>query len=99
MLVVDALTKMSTLGVPQQALWERWGASPPEIQRWTEMLVIAQQQQAQMDATALLADSYRKSAGSGGGGTAGGPGPGGAAQPRTPSQNGSGSSAPAPAGR
>lgn len=59
--VVDALTKMSTLGVPMQALWERWGASPPEIQRWTQMQVEYQQQQAQMDATALLADSYRKS--------------------------------------
>jgi hypothetical protein len=32
--LVDALVKMSTLGVPQEALWERWGASPLEIQRW-----------------------------------------------------------------
>lgn len=35
--LVDALVKMSTLGVPREALWERWGASPQEIQRWTEM--------------------------------------------------------------
>jgi len=70
--VVDALTKMSTLGVPMQALWERWGASPPEIQRWTQMQVEYQQQQAQMDATALLADQYRKNAaGSGAGGPTG----------------------------
>lgn len=35
--LVDALTKMSTLGVPQEALWERWGASPEEIQRWSAL--------------------------------------------------------------
>lgn len=32
--LVDALTKMRTLGVPNEALWERWGASPQEIARW-----------------------------------------------------------------
>jgi hypothetical protein len=32
--LVDALVKMSTLGVPQEVLWERWGASQVEIQRW-----------------------------------------------------------------
>lgn len=35
--LVDALTKMSTLGVPQEALWERWGASAEEIRRWKTM--------------------------------------------------------------
>lgn len=35
--LVDALTKMATLGVPQEALWERWGASPQEINRWRGM--------------------------------------------------------------
>jgi hypothetical protein len=35
--LVDALTKMSTLGVPQEALWERWGASQEEIARWRAM--------------------------------------------------------------
>lgn len=34
---VDALQKMGTLGVPQEALWERWGASPQEIDRWRKM--------------------------------------------------------------
>lgn len=57
---VDALTKMSTLGVPQQALWERWGASPPEIQRWSEMQEQMAAAQAEQDAMMLLADSYRK---------------------------------------
>lgn len=32
--LVDALVKMSTLGVPEEALWERWGASQQEIARW-----------------------------------------------------------------
>jgi hypothetical protein len=35
--LVDALTKMATLGVPKEALWERWGASQVEIRRWREM--------------------------------------------------------------
>lgn len=36
--LVDSLVKMSTLGVPEPALWERWGASPQEIERWTAIL-------------------------------------------------------------
>jgi hypothetical protein len=35
--LVDALVKMSTLGVPQEALWERWGASQTEIAQWQRM--------------------------------------------------------------
>lgn len=31
---VDALVKMHALGVPREALWEKWGASPTEIARW-----------------------------------------------------------------
>lgn len=34
---VDALVKMATLGVPKPALWERWGATPQEIERWRDM--------------------------------------------------------------
>lgn len=34
---VDALTKMATLGVPHEALWEKWGATPQEIGRWRDM--------------------------------------------------------------
>lgn len=34
--LVDALVKMSTLNVPEEALWERWGASPQERDRWRE---------------------------------------------------------------
>lgn len=35
--LVDALVKMKTLGVPDEALQERWGASPQEIARWKRM--------------------------------------------------------------
>jgi Phage portal protein, SPP1 Gp6-like len=36
--LVDALTKMRTLGVPLEALWERWGASPQQIERWKNLI-------------------------------------------------------------
>ena len=32
--VADAATKWSTLGVPNEVLWEKGGASPEEIARW-----------------------------------------------------------------
>lgn len=35
--LVDALVKMSTLGVPHEALWERWGASQTEIAQWRKL--------------------------------------------------------------
>lgn len=35
--LVDALVKMSTLGVPHEALWERWGASQTEIAQWQQL--------------------------------------------------------------
>jgi SPP1 Gp6-like portal protein len=43
--LVDALTKMATLGVPVEALWERWGASQTEIGRWKTMA----EEQARLD--------------------------------------------------
>lgn len=36
--IVDALLKMSNLGVPNAALWQRWGAKPEEITAWQEQL-------------------------------------------------------------
>lgn len=36
--IVDALIKMGTLGVPWPALWQRWGASPEEIEEWRQKL-------------------------------------------------------------
>jgi hypothetical protein len=35
--MVDALVKMASLGVPHEALWERWGATPQEIARWRDI--------------------------------------------------------------
>lgn len=35
--LVDGLVKMSTLNVPDEALWGRWGASPLEVERWKKM--------------------------------------------------------------
>lgn len=35
--LVDALVKMSTLRVPDEVLWEKWGTSPQEIERWKAM--------------------------------------------------------------
>jgi hypothetical protein len=34
---VDAAVKMSTIGVPQDAIWEEIGASPSQIDRWHDM--------------------------------------------------------------
>ncbi len=35
--LVDSLTKLATIGVPQEVLWERYGFSPPEIERMKTM--------------------------------------------------------------
>jgi hypothetical protein len=48
--LVDALVKMAGLGVPQEALWERWGASQVEIERWKAM----REQQARLDPVGQL---------------------------------------------
>ena len=63
--MVDALTKMATLGVPQEVLWERWGATPTEIRRWKAMQDEAAQKAADQDPTAILAARYRTLAGVG----------------------------------
>jgi hypothetical protein len=34
---VDALVKLSTIGVPREVLWEKAGASPQEVKRWRVM--------------------------------------------------------------
>jgi hypothetical protein len=35
---VDALVKMATLGVPRRVLWQKWGATPQEIDDWEKMI-------------------------------------------------------------
>jgi hypothetical protein len=49
--LVDALVKMASLGVPEEALWERWGASQVEIDRWKAM----REEQTANDPIAALA--------------------------------------------
>lgn len=34
--LVDALLKMGSLNVPVEALWQRWGATPNEVQQWAQ---------------------------------------------------------------
>lgn len=78
--LVSALTQMRTLGVPEEALWERWGATPGEIARWKAMREAELREQAAADATALLAQGFRTNANSATGRPAGAtaPRPGGA---------------------
>lgn len=60
--LVDALLKMKDTGVPEEALWERWGATPQEIRRWKRMLEEKMARAAAGDATVILAESYRAAA-------------------------------------
>jgi hypothetical protein len=34
---VDALSKLYAMGLPQKAVWEAWGATPQQIERWDAM--------------------------------------------------------------
>jgi hypothetical protein len=34
---VDALSKLYNIGLPTKAVWEKWGATPQEIDRWEAM--------------------------------------------------------------
>jgi hypothetical protein len=43
--LVDALMKMSALGVPREVLWEKWGASPQDVERWRDL---AEEEEADM---------------------------------------------------
>jgi hypothetical protein len=49
--LVDSLTKMKTLNVPDEALWERWGATEVEIARWKKQA----EEQASRDPVASIA--------------------------------------------
>jgi len=48
--VVDALIKMGTLGVPWPSLWQRWGATPEEIEAW----------RAELDRSQILANALAR---------------------------------------
>lgn len=60
--LVDALLKMADLGVPEEALWQRWGAAPNEISRWKAMLEDKMKRAAAGDATVVLAERFRAAA-------------------------------------
>ncbi len=45
----DAAVKWATLGVPQEALWERGGATPEEIARWKSMAATAKVEERVLD--------------------------------------------------
>lgn len=60
--LVDSLLKMADLGVPEEALWQRWGAAPNEISRWKAMLEDKMKRAAAGDSTVILAERYRAAA-------------------------------------
>jgi hypothetical protein len=73
--LVAALIQMATIGVPHEALWERWGASQEEIRRWKAMQTDAAARQGIGDVAAFLTgpkpvqpDNPAAQAGSGGAG-------------------------------
>lgn len=51
--LVDALTKLATLGVPREVLWELYGATPQQVGRWKE-LAAAEQAAAAANAATML---------------------------------------------
>lgn len=54
---VDALVKMRTLGVPLEALWARWGASPQEIEQWKGQQVAEALRSQAVDLGAFVGDA------------------------------------------
>ena len=57
--LVDALTKMAVLGVPTEVLWQRWGATPQQIEQWKQLKANESSQMALNQAVALGAtDPY-----------------------------------------
>lgn len=64
--LVDALTKMATLGVPREVLWQRWGATPQEIATWKALSAEQASADAANQAAALgAADIAKALAGAG----------------------------------
>jgi hypothetical protein len=68
--LTDALVKMASLGVPHEALWERWGASQVEIVRWKQMA----EEQAARDPLGQLTQAAGRGLPDQVAGTASGPG-------------------------
>jgi hypothetical protein len=51
--LADSLVKMATLGVPRRVLWEKYGASPQEVERWEQLAAAEQAANAATAAVAL----------------------------------------------
>lgn len=51
--LADALVKLAQLGVPRRVLWEKWGATQQEIERW-EQLAAAEQATAAASAASAF---------------------------------------------
>lgn len=51
--LVDALVKMRSLGTPLDVIWERWGATPQERDRWRELLAKEQRAEAAVGVQAI----------------------------------------------
>jgi hypothetical protein len=71
--LTDSLVKMATLGVPRRVLWERYGASPQEVERWEQLAAAEQAATAASAAAAFGAPdaAYARLLGAAGGQGAG----------------------------
>jgi Phage portal protein, SPP1 Gp6-like len=62
----DALVKMrQAVQLPRQVVFEKWGATPTEIERWETLLEKEREEAMQQDPAMMLADQYRKAVGGG----------------------------------
>lgn len=55
--LTDGLVKMATLNVPEEVLWERWGATQVEIGRWKELRAAREQELAERDPYRLIEEN------------------------------------------
>lgn len=64
----DALVKMrAAFNLPTMVAYEKWGASPTEIERWMKLMDEEQQKAMALDPAMQLAEQYRKAIGGAGG--------------------------------
>jgi hypothetical protein len=59
----DSLIKMrQAADLPRRVVWELWGATPSDIERWEHLLEEERREAAELDPAAMLADQYRANA-------------------------------------
>jgi hypothetical protein len=62
----DALIKMrQAVEMPVLVAWEKWGATPTEIERWQKLREKEQEEAAKTDPAMMLAEQYRQANGPG----------------------------------